>query len=699
MSTAAFSLPPNPEALGQPEFSTLLDNLEDAYFNEEELVPNSVYDELLALYVKRFGPRGKVGAPIRNMENKRVLERPMPSLDKVKTEHELNLWKKRNPGPYVISAKVDGISMQHHRKQLSTRGTGMVGGIVDSRLTDLKMPPDAGTSYVRAENVMPISLFTQKYEKEFVNPRNMVGGLLNPASTSWKSEQVRDLLVLAYEFASEEPMRPSDQFMELDKRGYRYPRYITGDNSDDLTVELLKELLEEWRREEDYEMDGLVIARDEPYPHPLNDDLPDHAIAFKMAGESALTTVEEVQWNASKHGLLKPRVRIKPVVLDGVTITWATGHNAKFIDDNGIAPGREVEVERSGAVIPYIKGVPNPRPGEGSMPPVYAWLKRKKMAPLGANKVPEDAVLEEVDGEQYHVWYVESDVDICTVGETGEQRIKFLAEFFKKLGCKHVGEATITKLYQAGHETLSSFFRMTVDDVKKVQGFQDKSATRVIEAIRDGIANVPLARLAGASGVFGAGFGERKISAVIQKLPNILELDLPFGEMCELLHSAGLQTTAPQFTERLPFFKRWLREHPQVTVSYVPTSSPASASSVMNPSTSGPLEWPADVVLNAGKAVSHSSVPVTKIAIAPAPEITLAGESLSAETIVLSGFRSKELEDAITARGGRVTSAISGKTTILVVKTLGTGKGKEAKASEMGIRVLDLASFKQQYGC
>ena len=661
MSFSPFSLPSDPSALSQSQLASLLDKLDDAYFNEHELVSDVVYDELLTVYTNRFGAREKVGAPIRNMANKRILLRPMPSLAKVKTETALDAWVVRNPGPYVITPKVDGISIQLHGRELSTRGTGVVGGIIDHLLPLLQMPKDAGTAFVRAECVMPSSVFREQYSDDFVNPRNMTGGLCNPASTSYKDEVVRDLRVLAYEFAIDEPMRQSEQLRELTRLGYEAVRHVLRDT---ITVPELRELLTQWRLEEDYEMDGLVITRDEPYPHPVDNSLPDHAIAFKMAGESVRTIAREVQWNTSKHGLLKPRVRIDPVVLDGVTITWATGHNAKFIVDNGIGEGAELEVERAGSVIPYIKKVLKPAPNGAHMPSIpYEWLKRKKMAPEGI-KVPSDAVLQEVDGTLMYVWYVESDVDICTVGETPEQDIKVLAEFLKKMDAKHVGEATVTKLYQAGFQSLSSLLSLTVDDIVQVPGFQLLGATRIVQAIHGAISNVPLARLAGASGVFGAGFGERKISSVLAKIPDLLELDLPFSELCKLLNTAGLQTTAPHFAERLPAFKRWLREHPQVTVG-VSVSSPAVPASM---------------------AVSQVS-PVSQ------PSLSLKGE-----VIVLSGFRDKQLDEQIVARGGKTTSALSGKTTILVVKNLGTGNSKEQKASEMGIVVIDVDSFKEKYG-
>ena len=273
------------------------------------------------------------------------------------------------------------------------------------------------------------------------------------------------------------------------------------------------------------------------------------------------------------------------------------------------------------------------------------------MAPLDnvMSRRQVDSEIEEVDGVIYEVWYVESEVDICTVGETAEQRIKFLTDFLSKLDAKHVGEATVTKLYQAGFQTLSALFKLKLEDLVTLSGFQKRSAERVVNAIQGALRNVPLARVAGASGVFGLGFGEKKIASVLARIPHLLEMNVPFTELCELLHTAGLQTTAPQFAERLSAFKQWLAQHPEITLT--PVQQPAS--------------------------------PVEK--------------SLLNHTIVFSGFRNQELEARIVVKGGKVASAMSGKTTILVLKQLGTGKGKEQKAVEMGIEVLDADTFRSKY--
>ena len=69
------------------------------------------------------------------------------------------------------------------------------------------------------------------------------------------------------------------------------------------------------------------------------------------------TTIEEIQWNPSKDGILIPRIRIKPITISGNKITYVTGFNARFIEDNSLSTGAVVNIIRSGDVIPVIHNV------------------------------------------------------------------------------------------------------------------------------------------------------------------------------------------------------------------------------------------------------------------------------------------------------------------------------------------------------
>ena len=132
---------------------------------------------------------------------------------------------------------------------------------------------------------------------------------------------------------------------------------IINEHKQTINNEILSEYLIKWRKEYEYELDGIVVADDAVYER--TDENPKHAFAFKMVltEQIAEAHVVDVIWKASKHGYLKPRVKIMPINIGGSTIEYCTGHNAAFIYKNKIGLGSIVSMIKSGDVIPKIQKV------------------------------------------------------------------------------------------------------------------------------------------------------------------------------------------------------------------------------------------------------------------------------------------------------------------------------------------------------
>ena len=96
-----------------------------------------------------------------------------------------------------------------------------------------------------------------------------------------------------------------------------------------------------------YEIDGIIVQSNTPYIRNLSGN-PTYAFAFKVRLDKNIVkaTIEEVEWNVSKWGVLKPRIRIIPINLNGVTITYTSGFNAKYIVDNSIGKGSILKITR-----------------------------------------------------------------------------------------------------------------------------------------------------------------------------------------------------------------------------------------------------------------------------------------------------------------------------------------------------------------
>ena len=98
-------------------------------------------------------------------------------------------------------------------------------------------------------------------------------------------------------------------------------------------------------------MDGVIVTHNKLYERTNKN--PDHAFAFKMvlSDQTAETFVVDVIWSPSKDGYLKPRIRVDPVQVGGVTIEYTTGFNGAFIRDNKIGVGAKVKLIRSSEVM------------------------------------------------------------------------------------------------------------------------------------------------------------------------------------------------------------------------------------------------------------------------------------------------------------------------------------------------------------
>ena len=197
---------------------------------------------------------------------------------------------------------------------------------------------------------MKDKIFKKNYSKQYANQRNMVAGRVGAKTMR---EGLQDIEFVAYEIIGNDVLsKPSEQLDYLDKLGFTtVRRKITKK----IEVDHLMETLVSSKDLSEYDIDGLIVQPNVPYER-VTDGNPQYAFAFKMrlSGNLLESKVIGVNWNVSKWGKLKPRVEIEPVHLGGVTITWATGFNAKFIVEKSIGPGAIIEITRSGDVIPNM---------------------------------------------------------------------------------------------------------------------------------------------------------------------------------------------------------------------------------------------------------------------------------------------------------------------------------------------------------
>lgn len=483
----------------------------------------------------------KVGAIVR--VGKVNLPYQMPSLDQLKTQDQVESWWEDNEADeYIEADKLDGVSIElvYADKQIKayTRGNGSVGQDISHLIPFMDLPARCPYSAVRGEIIMNKSKFEQMYKDSFENPRNMVSGLVNAKSIhpAFANGHI-DVII----YSVLDPVGvPSVQLAKLKTYGFQIVPFRVVD-SDHLTVGQLSDDLTKRRSVSKYEIDGLVITKNtrNQLTGAAN---PPWAFKFKTvsADATAKTTVVKIEWNPSKLGQLKPVLIVKPIRVSGVTVTRATGHNAKYIFDNKIGPGTVIQLTRSGDVIPYVESVIKATKAQMPDASGYAWVW---------DKTKVNALLAEPSGND-------------------EVKVKRLTNFFRVLGAENVSVGLISRAYEAGFDTPTKIMRMTLTQWGKLPGFKEALAERSYRSVQDAISAVDPTVLADATGFLGAGFGSTRFAAILEIYPKALtqwktKTTAQILELLDEVPGVG-PTLAKQAAVGFPKLLTWLEKNPEI---------------------------------------------------------------------------------------------------------------------------------------
>ena len=625
--------------LSEKELSEMIILANELYRNQEPILSDNQFD-ILEDFIRNKYPDNKVikqiGAPIPVGKNKATLPYEMWSMDKIKPDSKaLDNWKSKFGGPYLLSCKLDGVSglytTEGKEPKLYTRGDGKVGQDVSHFIPYLKLPAKKVGSdgfVIRGEFIMPKMIFESKYKKDFANPRNLVSGIVNQKMVD---EKIKDIHFVAYEVIVP-LMKPSDQFEFLKKLDIEIVLFekVVGA---ELTNELLSNLLVDWRKNYVYEVDGVIVTDDKIYPRKSGN--PDHAFAFKMvlSDQVAESKVVDVIWSPSKDGYLKPRIQMEPIKLGGVTIEYATGFNGAFIQDNKIGIGAVVEIIRSGDVIPYIRKVVLGA-DKAKMPSVpYKW-----------NDTHVDVMLEDLLSDE-------------TVKE------KNITGFFRGIRVEGLSSGNIARIIKAGYDSLPKILKMTVDELKNVEGFQLKTATKIHDGIKEKIAAASLVTLMSATNIFSRGFSEKKIELIMEAYPDVFASNVSDAEKIKkIAEIKGMATkSAEAFVAKIDDFEDFLME----TDMYY-------------------------------KLFEFQNAHKNKGVVADAMVGLNTAHPLYGKTIVMTGFRNKELEDNLKSVGAKIGTSVSKNTHLVVAKDKNDETGKVLEAKKAGVNIMNYDDFIKQ---
>ena len=567
----------------------------------EELADMSPDDELLSV----------VGHEILDEGRKTRLPIPMASMNKIKSLEEIKDWQRLklipNAVEIICTPKYDGLSLcvDEITGEAITRGDGVYGQRSTEHYRFIKNHLDINNifSHSYGEVIMPKQVFLDKYANDFANPRNLVAGLINSKTVS---ESLRDCNYIKYGAITSMRNQFTTKKELLDalneRQETKVPYHVCGIL--DLTEELLISLFKEWSQ--DYEIDGIILevnnlATQNSLGRETSSGNPVWARAFKHPSfeQSAETEVIGITWNISKQGLLKPVLHINPVKLDGVTVSNVTGNNARFVKDMGIGVGAKVVVKRSGMVIPLIVDV------------------------LETVEFVEPTI------EGVEIAWNEAGIELITLTETDDQKLKKNIAFFEILEADNVGEGVITQLWEAGFKKIDQILNLTTNDLESIDRFGKRKAKIVYDSIKKSVKDVQLSKLQHATGIF-PGLGSKKLA--------LLEHFVEKPTIQEVMQIEGFaEISAKTYVDNYNSFRTFVAQ-----------------------------------------------LPVT---FAEKLEVVAVGDDLVGKQFVFTGVRRKDLEEVIVSRGGVIGGSVSKNTTHLVMKAKGSGSSKETKAISLGVTI------------
>lgn len=440
--------------LTAPELEALIRHHDERYWElGEPEISDASYDELVRalgaldpgnpLLSRIASPRVESSGKVRHSV-------PMLSLDKAYSLEEVLSWAekyRRTPDELLlVEPKYDGISVNYDGSVLSTRGDGETGEDVTDKLplielesSDYRGVPDRparGELLIRTDDFENLYRHIRRKDGGFYkNPRNAVAGIMGLKDISLMLAQHAKLTLVDYDLVSFP--------VPADKLASRW--------------EELKERLAALP----YPQDGIVIKlADASYRDSLGSTAhhPRGEIAYKFVNRSCETRLLDVEWSFGKNALT-PVAHLEPVELSGITIRRASLHNAQNIIDMDIMIGDTVTVERAGDVIPYISAR---RPGE-----------HRKSALI--DRCPCCSTLLERRGPEL----------VCPSPNCPETELRRLLAALRSFGVERLGEPTLRKLVKArGIRNVSDLFRITAEDLLRIEGFQRKSAENLVSEIR-----------------------------------------------------------------------------------------------------------------------------------------------------------------------------------------------------------------------
>ena len=640
----------------------ILNRASKAYYAEDrEIMSNfeydSLYDELQKLeqetgIVLSNSPTVNVGYEAVDELPKERHESPMLSLGKTKSREELKSWLNGRTG--VLSWKLDGLTvvLTYVDGKLSkavTRGNGEIGEVITNNVkTFQNIPltiPFPGELVLRGEAVITYSDFDKvnaeitTQEDKYKNPRNLCSGsvrqLNNEITAKRKVRFYAFQLVKAVDTGEVDFNNSREaQFHFLQEQGFEVVEHYQVQEADILErIQFFEEKIKDY----DIPSDGLVLTyEDIAYGQSLGrtSKFPRHSIAFKWADELRETELLDIEWSASRTGLINPVAIFEPVELEGTTVSRASVHNISVLRGLKLGIGDHITVYKANMIIPQIA---------------------ENLTCSDTVQIPETCpvcgcktVIRQVNEGQFLY---------CVNEKCAAKRIKAFTLFVSRdaMNIDGLSEATLEKFIDMGfiHEYADLYHLDRYRDaIVEMEGFGEKSYQNLLDSI-DVSRNSTLPRLIYGLGIANIGVANAKMLCkhFQYDLEQMIHADM---ESLSAIEGVG-EVIASAFVE-------YMKDEDNLQkISHLIK----------------------ELTLETPKAEEGSQ--------------TMTGLSFVI-TGSLNHFANRsDLKELIEAKGGKVTGSVTGKTTALINNDVSSGSSKNKKAKELGIPVMSEDDFLTQY--
>lgn len=647
------------------ELSHLLNEYASAYYYKDKLLVtdeeyDKLYDELLALEKKTgkvldISPTTRVGAePLTKFESHKHITKLL-SLDKCKTPDELFSWEKRikkiidehkdrtgedlNELKYSLEYKFDGLTVNltydgGKLVQAATRGNGVVGEAILPQVKTIDAIPLTiefnGLMEVQGEGIMRLSVlekYNQTAKEPLKNARNGVAGALRNLDPKVTRSRRLDAFFYQITTIDGKTIDNHDQMMDF-IRDMRLPvnKYLKFFNSIDGIVDELKKV-ESTIPDLDYLADGMVIKVTDYRLREIlgyTNRFPRWSMAFKFKPQETSTKLLEVTWQVGRTGRLTPVAELETCDIGGVSIKRATLNNFNDILRKKVKVGSNVIIRRSNDVIPEIMGVlDDATDGEE--------ITKIENCPACGHEVQEVGA---------HLYCPNSLA--CPA-----QVVSKIAHYASRdaMDIETLSEKTAQSLHDnLGLGKLSDLYNLTIEDLLALDGFKEKKAQNIINAIDDK-KEIALSRFIYALGIPNVGKKTaHDLSDTLKSLENIMKANVE--SLLEIRDIGGI-----------------------VAQSIVDFFSDDGTRETI------------DELLAKG--------------VHPLPPEENISQSLESKTFVitgtLEGISRRDAGELVKKNGGKVASSVSKKTDYLLA---GEKAGsKLEKAQQLGVQVISLDKF------